>query len=198
VIRRRLITTAIVTGLALVTVSCATPNESLAQQYQNGSGEGYISGDGSTVEIAIADRDDPIRYEATLDTGETVSSSDFDGSVHVVNFWYASCPPCRLEAPDLVELSAQYPDVPFLGVNILDTAETSRTFATEYGIEYPSVLDAQTAGVQLAFAGSVPPNAVPTTIVVDREGRLAARISGLVRDPSILAAMIDSVIAEDQ
>jgi len=196
-VNRRLIA-AVVAGLALVTVSCAPPSESLAQQYKGGSEEGYISGDGSTVEIAIADRDDPIRYEATLDNGEPVSSSDFDGSVYVVNFWYASCPPCRLEAPDLVELSAQYPDVPFLGVNVADTAETSRTFATEFDIKYPSVVDSKTAGVQLAFAGAVPPNAVPTTLVIDREGRLAARITGLVRDPSILAAMMDSVIAEDQ
>lgn len=188
----------IVTSLALITVSCSTPSESLAQQYQNGSEEGYISGDGSTVEISASDRDDAVSYEATLDTGETVSSRDFDGSVYVVNFWYASCPPCRLEAPDLADLSIEYPDVPFLGVNVADTAETSRTFAVEFGIDYPSVVDAKTAGVQLAFAGSVPPNAVPTTLVVDREGRVAARISGLVRDPSILAAMMDSVIAEGQ
>jgi len=198
VIRRRLITTAIVTSLALVTVSCASPNESLAQQYQNGSGAGYISGDGSTAEIPETDRDSPITFEGTLDTGGTVASSEFAGSVYVVNFWYASCPPCRLEAPDLVDLSAQYSDVPFLGVNIADTASTSRAFADQYGINYPSVLDVKTAGVQLAFAGTVPPNAVPTTIVLDRKGRVAARISGLIRDPSILAAMIDSVLAEGQ
>jgi len=195
--RRRLIA-AVVAGLALVTVSCSTPNESLAQQYENGSEEGYISGDGSTVEIPAANRDEPVTFEATLDTGETVSSSDFDGSVYVVNFWYSSCPPCRLEAPDLVQLSAEYTDVPFLGVNVSDTAETSRTFATEFSVPYASVVDAKTAGVQLAFAGSVPPNAVPTTLVVDRDGRVAARISGLIRDPSILAAMMDSVIAEGQ
>ncbi|MGV8858981.1 TlpA family protein disulfide reductase [Rhodoglobus sp.] len=194
---RRLIA-AVVAALALVTVSCSTPNESLADQYQNGSEEGYISGDGSTVEIPASDRDEPITYQATLDNGEMVSSDDFAGSVYVVNFWYAGCPPCRLEAPDLAALSVEYPDVPFLGVNVSDTAENSRTFATEFGIPYPSVLDAKTAGVQLAFAGSVPPNAVPTTLVVDRDGRVAARISGLVRDPSILAAMMDSVIAEDQ
>ncbi|MGV8852624.1 MAG: TlpA family protein disulfide reductase [Rhodoglobus sp.] len=194
---RRLIAV-IVTCLALVTVSCATPSESLAQQYENGSEEGYISGDGSTVEIPVSERDAPVSYEAVLDTGERVSSSDFDGSVYVVNFWYSSCPPCRLEAPDLAELSVEYTEVPFLGVNVSDTAETSRTFATEFNVPYASVVDAKTAGVQLAFAGSVPPNAVPTTLVVDRAGRVAARISGLVRDPSILAAMIDSVIAEDQ
>ena len=194
---RRLIAV-VVAFAALTTVSCSSPNESLAQQYQNGSDEGYISGDGSTVEIPASNRDEPITYEATLDTGEAVSSSDFAGSVYVVNFWYSSCPPCRLEAPDLAELSEEYTEVPFLGVNVADTADTSLTFADEFGIPYPSVVDATTAGVQLAFAGSVPPNAVPTTLVVDREGRVAARISGLVRDPSILAAMIDSVIAEEQ
>ena len=194
---RRLIA-AVVAVAALVTVSCSSPNESLAQQYENGSEAGYISGDGSTVEIPATDRDEPVTYEATLDNGETVSSSDFSGSVHVVNFWYSSCPPCRLEAPDLAALSVTYLDVPFLGVNVLDTAETSRTFAKEFDVPYPSVLDAKTASVQLAFAGSVPPNAVPTTLVVDSEGRVAARISGLVRDPSILAAMIDSVVAEGQ
>jgi len=196
-VNRRLIAV-VVAFAALTTVSCSSANESLAEQYQNGSEEGYISGDGSTVEIPADNRDEPITYDATLDTGDTVSSSDFAGSVYVVNFWYSSCPPCRLEAPDLAQLSEEYTEVPFLGVNVLDTAQTSLTFAEEFGVPYPSVVDATTAGVQLAFAGSVPPNAVPTTLVVDREGRVAARISGLVRDPSILAAMIDSVIAEEQ
>ncbi|WP_010205387.1 TlpA family protein disulfide reductase [Salinibacterium sp. PAMC 21357] len=194
---RRLIA-AIVAVSALLTVSCSSPNESLAEQYENGSEEGYISGDGSTVEIPASERDAPVSYEAVLDTGEQVSSSDFDGSVYVVNFWYSSCPPCRLEAPDLAELSVQFADVPFLGVNVSDTAETARTFATAWGVPYASVVDAKTAGVQLAFAGSVPPNAVPTTLVVDRNGKVAARISGLIRDPSILEAMIDSVVAEGQ
>jgi thiol-disulfide isomerase/thioredoxin len=196
-VNRRLIA-AVVAGLALVTVSCSTPNESLAQQYEGGSEAGYISGDGSTVEIPESNRDEPVTYEATLDTGESVSSSDFEGSVYVVNFWYSSCPPCRLEAPDLADLSVEYSEVPFLGVNVLDTAATSLTFAAEFDVPYPSVVDAQTAGVQLAFAGAVPPNAVPTTLVVDRAGRVAARISGLLRDPSILRAMIDSVVAEGQ
>jgi thiol-disulfide isomerase/thioredoxin len=196
-VNRRLIAVAL-TGIALLTVSCSAPNESLAKQYENGSEEGYISGDGSTVEIPAADRDAAISFEATLDTGETVSSSDFADTVYVVNFWYASCPPCRLEAPDLAALSVDYPDVPFLGVNVADTAETSLTFATEFGVPYASVVDARTAGVQLAFAGAVPPNAVPTTLVVDRDGRVAGRISGLLRDPSILAAMMDSILAEGQ
>ena len=102
-----------------------------------------------------------------------------------------------MEAPDLAAVSADYPDVPFIGVNIADSADVALTFATKFGVPYPSILDAETAAVQLAFAGSVAPNAVPTTVDVDREGRVAARISGLLRDPSILAAMIDTVVAED-
>ena len=59
------------------------------------------------------------------------------------------------------------------------------------------IIDANTASVQLAFAGAVAPNAVPTTLVIDREGRVAARISGLIRDRSILASMIDRVLDEE-
>nr|HPG76608.1 TlpA disulfide reductase family protein [Rhodoglobus sp.] len=115
-----------------------------------------------------------------------------------VNFWYAACGPCRAEAPDLKALSEQYTDVPFLGVNVSDSPDVADTFTTKNGLGYPSIIDANTATVQLAFAGAVAPNAVPTTLVVDREGRVAARISGLIRDKSILAAMIDTVVAEKQ
>jgi hypothetical protein len=86
--------------------------------------------------------------------------------------------------------------VPFLGVNISDSADVALAFAKKFEIEYPSIIDANSASVQLAFAGAVAPNAVPTTLVVDSQGRVAARISGIIRDPSILASMIDSVVAE--
>ena len=115
------------------------------------------------------------------------------GEITVVNFWYAGCPPCRVEAPDLVELSGDLEGVNFVGVNIRDQEAVARTFEEEFGIEYPSILDERLNTVQLAFAGEVAPNAVPTTIVLDTEGRVAARISGIVRDPSILRAMIETV-----
>ncbi len=173
-------------------------SEPLADQYADGSGQGYISGDGAITEIPAADRDAAIVFEGTDESGATISSADYAGEVYVVNFWYAACPPCRAEASDLKTLSEQYSDVPFLGVNIFDSADVAAVFAREYSIAYPSIVDANTAAVQLAFAGAVAPNAVPTTLVLDRDGRVAARISGLIRDPSILAAMIDTVIAEAQ
>lgn len=192
--RTTVITGALALALTVALAGCGA--EALAGQYADGSGQGYISGDGAYTEIPAEDRDAPIVFSGLDENGATVTSDEFAGKVYVVNFWYAACPPCRSEAPDLAALSAQYVDVPFLGVNISDSADVAITFATKFGIEYPSIIDANTASVQLAFAGAVAPNAVPTTLVVDREGRVAARISGLIRDPSVLKSMIDTVVAE--
>ncbi|MDJ0336361.1 TlpA disulfide reductase family protein [Salinibacterium sp. G-O1] len=193
---KRAVVVAIVAVLTLA--GCAPGNDSLASQYQDGSGQGYISGDGAFSEIPADERGEPIEYSGPTADDSTISSDDLAGQVYVVNFWYASCPPCRAEAPDLKALSDEYADIPFIGINIFDNADTAGVFERKYGIEYPSILDAKTNAAQLAFAsaGAVAPNAVPTTLVIDREGRVAARISGRIADTSILAAMIDSVVAE--
>lgn len=185
-------------GVAALLLLTGCTNDPLAEQYADGSGQGYITADGAYTELPPEARDEPIVFDGVDENGAAISSDDFAGDVVVVNFWYASCPPCRVEAPDLAALDAEYDDVSFLGVNISDSEPVALTFADEFGIEYPSIIDARDSAVQLAFAGSVAPNAVPTTIVLDREGRVAARISGLIRDKAILAAMIDTVLAEDK
>jgi len=181
---------------ALLLTGCT--NDPLAQQYADGSGQGYITADGAYTELPVEARDEPVAFSGTDESGAAISSEDYAGQVYVVNFWYAGCPPCRAEAPDLAALSTEYSEVPFLGVNITDSEDVASVFATKYEITYPSIIDARDSAVQLAFAGSVAPNAVPTTLVVDREGRVAARISGLIRDPSILSSMIDTVLAEEK
>ncbi len=186
---------AVIGVVAVLTLTGCTPDK-LADQYASGSGQGYVSGDGANTEIAVSARDKPITFEGTDESGAKIGSADYAGKVYVVNFWYAACPPCRSEASDLKTLSEKYTDVPFLGVNISDSADVAKVFEAKYGLAYPSIIDAQTAAVQLAFAGVVAPNAVPTTLVIDREGRVAARISGLIRDPIILSGMIDRVVAE--
>jgi thiol-disulfide isomerase/thioredoxin len=190
----------VLVAAALVLTGCTPTDSSLSEQYQGGSGQGYISGDGAFTEIPVAERGDPIEFSGPTGVDDTISSSDFDGKVHVVNFWYASCPPCRAEAPDLKALSDEYTDVPFIGVNVSDSLDYAATFEKKFGIEYPSILDAKSNAVQLAFAtaGAVAPNAVPTTLVIDRDGRVAARISGRIAEPGILASMIDTVVAEQQ
>ncbi len=187
-----------VTVATAVAVSGCTASDSLADQYRSGTGQGYISGDGAYTVIAEADRGEPIEFSGVIENGDTVSSDDYRGEVLVVNFWYAACPPCRLEAPDLETLAQQFePDgVTFLGVNIYDQAPTAVSFAKEFGVTYQSILDVNSGSVRLAFAGEVAPNAVPNTLVLDRQGRVAARISGLISEPSVLRSMISDALAE--
>lgn len=189
-----------IAAIAAVTLLALTgcTNDPLAEQYREGSGKGYIAGDGSWTEIPAAERDEPVDFVGVDQNGEKVSSEDFLGEVLVVNFWYAACAPCRAEAPDLVELSSEYAGngASFLGVNVRDQADTAIAFDETYGIEYPSIIDTNDGAVKLAFSGAVPPNAVPTTLVLDAEGRIAARIVGQVRDPSILDTLIRDTIAE--
>jgi len=185
-------------ALALALSGCSSA-DSLANQYREGSSKGYIAGDGSVTEIPAENRGDAIVFDGTLEDGSAVSSADYEGKVLVVNFWYASCAPCRAEAPDLKDLSEEFTGdgAAFLGVNVRDQAASAIAFNEGYGITYPSVMDVDDGGMQLAFSGSIPPNAVPTTLVLDSSGRVAARILGQINSPSILKTLITDTIAED-
>lgn len=187
---------ALVLILAFAISGCAS--DSLATQYREGSGKNYIAGDGTVTEITVEDRDAPVDFSGTLESGETATSEDYRGRVLVVNFWYAGCAPCRAEAPDLQALWMKYEnlDVGFLGVNIRDQTDTARSFSETFGITYPSAIDADNGALQLAFSGVIAPNAVPTTLIVDKKGRVSARILGRISDASILDALIKTALEE--
>jgi peroxiredoxin len=193
---RILKTAAILVVGAIALTGCTT--DTLAAQYRAGSDKNYIAGDGSVTEIAPGNRGKPVAFTGTTETGKTVSSSDFAGEVLVVNFWYAGCAPCRIEATDLQALSQKYAGkgASFLGVNLYDSAATAIGFETNYRVSYPSVIDRNTGSVLLAFSGSVPPKATPTTIVLDKQGRVAARILGPVSDQTTLDNLIQTTLAE--
>jgi thiol-disulfide isomerase/thioredoxin len=188
---------AVAAATTLVLAGC-TADDSLAKQYRSGNGQNYIAGDGTVSEYADANRGEPVSFTGTLQDGTKVSSSDYAGKVLVVNFWYAGCPPCRVEAPDLQSLSQKYAaqGVDFLGVNLYDSAQTAESFEKDKGVTYPSVLDRDTGSVLLAFSKTVPPKATPTTLVVDKKGRVAARILGAIPGKSILDTLISDAVAE--
>ena len=192
VVRRRALFSVAAAALVALTLSACAETSPLA----NTSGPGY-STVGPVTEVAAADRGEPIAFSGTFDTGAIGSSEDWVGTVVVVNFWYAACAPCRAEAPDLEALNITYqPDgVQFVGVNVRDQAGTARSFADTFGITYPSFLDADGGQIRLAFAGEIAPNAVPTTLVLDRDGRIAARIIGRL-DKSVLNTLISDAISE--
>ncbi|MCU1425927.1 MAG: alkyl hydroperoxide reductase [Microbacteriaceae bacterium] len=185
--------------LAAVTLLAGCASDPLAEQYKSGTNQNYISGNGSVSEIPASERGEAVEFVGQTDTGDDVSSADFAGQVLVVNFWYAGCPPCRVEAPDLEEVNNLYTGqgVSFLGVNVRDQAATSLTFADETGISYPSIIDANDGNLLLAFAGTVAPNAVPTTLVLDKRGRVAARFLGAIEGTSTLKTIIRDTLAED-
>lgn len=189
---------ALVLAAGLVTTLAACTNDPLAEQYRSGDNKGYIAGDFRVVEIPIAERGEPVVFEGTTEAGDRVSSDDYAGDVLVVNFWYAACGPCRAEAADLEAAHAAFEgqDVSFLGVNTLDAPEAAAAFADTYGVTYPSVIAAEDGAVKLAFAAQTSLNATPTTLVLDGEGRVAARIIGQIPDASVLKSLVRDTLEE--
>lgn len=182
----------------LLLAGCSAPDP-LAADFGSGGNKNYVAGDGSILEISPENRGDPISFTGVDDSGAEISSDDYRGEALVVNFWAGYCAPCRAEAPDLQKLSQKWADrgAKFIGVNTYDEAAGAQAFARSYGVTYPSIIDVHSGTVQLAFAGSVPPSALPTTIVLDAEGRVAARVLGQIPSASILDAIIKRVVEGD-
>lgn len=181
---------------ALLALSGCT-SDPLAEQFRSGDNKNYIAGDGTVTEF---DRDLRPSFEpwsGVTESGGLLDSANLAGQVVVMNWWYAACAPCRAEAPDLAALHEEFADqgVVFVGVNVRDTAETALAFDRRFGITFPSVMDAQSGSVSLAFSGVVSPQAVPTTIVIDRDGKVASRVLGRI-DKSILRTLIETVVEQ--
>lgn len=196
---RRIVAGIAALALAVTLTACTSENDDLADQYREGSNQGFISGDGTVEEIAVADRGEPIVFTGTGVDGETISSDDYAGDVLVVNFWYAACGPCRVEAPILegVYQATQDAGADFVGVNIYDGPEQAASFEEKYGVTYPSMLLREDTDLKLTFASLTTIQAAPTTLVLDTEGRVAARFIGAVQSESILRSVVTDLVAED-
>jgi thiol-disulfide isomerase/thioredoxin len=174
---------------------CAT--DPLAKQFREGDNKNYIAGDGTVTEFALGSRPKAADWSGVSESGDSLSSNQLAGVITVINFWYAGCAPCRVEMPELIELQDQFlgDEVQFIGVNVRDTSETALAFARQINLNFPSVMDAKTGSVVLAFTGVVTPQAVPTTLVIDSEGNVSARVLGRI-DKGILEELIKTVISE--
>jgi thiol-disulfide isomerase/thioredoxin len=129
---------------------------------------------------------------ATLD-GDQLDLASLRGRPVVINIWGSWCAPCRRETPDLVRVAQKTRawGVHFVGIDTRDNSAAGRAFVRRYQIPYPS-LDDQDGQVLAQFAGIVPISAVPSTMVVDGEGRIAARIVGPV-DASTLTVLLEEL-----
>jgi thiol-disulfide isomerase/thioredoxin len=141
---------------------------------------GGSSGNGTVVYYPPGDRKPIPAVTGTTITGSQISMAGYrGGDVLVVNFWGSWCAPCRAEAPMLAATSASYASrgVRFLGVDEQDNPDSARAFDSSFGVQYPSINDAG-AQVTLDFNGITPISATPTTVVIDRSGRVAEVIVG--------------------
>jgi len=183
------------TALTLGLSACAQ-EDALAKQAKAGDNKNYVAGDGSVTEFAAAERKSAIQIQGTLFDGTKVTPKDFLGKVTVLNFWFAACAPCRVEAPSLEALHQEFKSkgVQFFGVNLRDEKATADAFDKTFGLTYQS-FDDKDGSVLLAVSGLVPPGAVPTTLVVDRQGRVASRVLGEI-EKGTLKALIQSAVAE--
>jgi peroxiredoxin len=134
----------------------------------------------------------PALVGTTLD-GDEYALTDDRGNVVVMNVWASWCAPCRAEAPELEEVWTQVQDdgVQFIGLNTRDSTLSAQRFVETMGLTFPSVQDTD-GRLQLLFSDSLPPQAIPSTLVVDREGRVAARMLGKV-SAATLRGVIDEV-----
>ena len=169
--------------LALALTACGGGGTSASE-------ESFVSGDGSTTFIKISDR-----KIAPAITGMTLNGENYTyqkDRVAVVNVWASWCSPCRAEAPTLVALANKYTDVAFIGILTRDNPANAEAFERRFKIPYPTVID---DSILLGFKGSLPANAIPTTVILDKSGLVAARISGVVTVAS-LSKLIEKVSAE--
>ena len=187
--RNRLIAAAV---LSLALTACGG-----SSQGGTDAGTSYIAGDGSTILLAKSQRGQPVSLAGTTLEGQPLVISDWVGSVVVINLWASWCGPCRSEAADLEQVNRQLAPqgVRFLGLNTRDGLAAAQAFQRRFPTGYPSIQDADGA-LTLVF-GDLGPAATPTTLILDRQGRVAARILGPVEQAQ-LRDVVTAVLEEAQ
>ena len=188
---------ALVAGALLAVTGCS---DGQVQRSDDAAQIGYIQGSSVTT-IPPAEREPAPEFGGPIlgDDGSDFTLSDAQGEVVVLNVWGSWCPPCRKEAPALQAVHEELGDegVRFVGVNTRDPNTTDALrFEEEFGITYPSVIDTDGRRL-LAFRETLPPNAIPTTMVIDRDGNLAVRVLGEVTETT-LRELVGDVLAEDR
>jgi len=183
---------------ALVTLAtaCSSDPNSVADQAKSGDRKGYVAGDGSIEQLPVSDRGESVTLEGTTLEGKPWTSVGKAGTVLVVNVWGSWCPPCIEETPALQKawetVQAKGKKVEFIGLDKLEGPETGLAFLRANSVTYPSL--AYDGGVPLlALQGKA--SATPTTLVLDGQARIAARVSGPVTSSTLLG-LIDDVLAE--
>jgi thiol-disulfide isomerase/thioredoxin len=179
---------------ALAVSGCA--GGAIAANTPASDGQSFVSGSpGTTLFKAGAGPVAPV-VSGPLVGGGRLSLAAYRGHVVVLNFWGSWCTPCREEAPGLAQLARQFgpSGVRFLGIDIRDSPASAEAFMSDFRISYPSLND-PSDNLALDFRDTVPPAGIPTTLVISRGGRIAARVIGGVTYDG-LKSLIQRVVAQ--
>lgn len=161
------------------------------------AGQGFVAGDGSIVLLDAAQRKEAPDISGRTLTGTELSLGSMRGDVVVINVWASWCAPCRAEAPDLQEVYEQYDDrgLRMVGLVTRDQQAAAEAFVRTFGLTYPSIIDTD-AALQMQFGyDTLPPQAIPTTLVLDAQGRVAGRVLGPV-SAATLRGLVEPLLAE--
>ncbi|MBD0745740.1 redoxin domain-containing protein [Streptomyces sp. CBMA152] len=187
-----LVTAAAAAG-ALTLTSCSSGGTS------GGSGDTkFVTGTGGIATVAKGDRHNAPDLSGETVDGKKIDVADLKGKVVVLNVWGSWCAPCRAEAPYLAKVAkdTRAKGVEFVGINTRDTDKgPAVAFEQQFGVDYPSLYDPIGKLILRFPKGSLNPQAIPSTIVLDRDGKIAARAL-LALDDTKLHQMIDPLIAE--
>jgi thiol-disulfide isomerase/thioredoxin len=183
--------------VGVLAAGCADQVDAGEPVVGNVAEQGYVSGDGTTTIVAQSERAPAPDLTGTTLDGEPFALADHLGEVVVLNVWASWCAPCRAEAEDIQQVSSELEGtgVQFVGLNTRDSQAAADAFVDRFGVTYPSVVDTD-GSRQLLFHETLPPAAIPSTIVIDRQGRVAGRAIGEV-DRSRLLGMIEPILAEE-
>ncbi|WP_030302150.1 TlpA family protein disulfide reductase [Streptomyces katrae] len=167
----------------------------------NGSAGGnYVTGAGGISTVAKGSRTEAPKLDGETVDGKTLDVTSLKGKVVVLNVWGSWCPPCRNEAKYFAQVSKELADggkdVAFVGINTRDNSKQNAVaFEENFGIAYPSLYDPDGKLILRFSAGTLNPQAIPSTIVLDKEGKIAARTLVAINGEQ-LRSMIDPVLAE--
>jgi thiol-disulfide isomerase/thioredoxin len=185
-----------VAALAAAVLVAAVALTGCSTSQASGGASGYIEGEGTVTVVPAAGRSQPRSFAGTTLDGATFDVASTRGHVTVVNVWASWCPPCRAEAPGLEQAhqALQGKGVRFVGIDTRDEAPQARAYVKRFGITFPNISD-DGGAVLLAFRDTLPPTAIPSTLVLDRKGRIAVRVLGGVTDDR-LRQVVEQVMAE--
>lgn len=167
-------------------------------QGSGSSGTGFVEGAGTITRVPKDERLPVPELTGESTEGERLSLADYEGQVVVLNVWGSWCGPCRAEAPNLKKVAEETADrgVQFIGINTRDLKrQMAVNFDEEFGIDYPSFFDPK-GKLMLEFpSGTLSPQGIPSTLIIDRDGGIAVRLLKPLTEEELRDAL-DPVIAE--